>query len=259
VILASDLNRFIYCPRQVYLANVLGLEGVQTLEMGRGLVGHAVRRELSMRHRRLLERMRSAEDLDGLLRRELDAVLADIPFIFAEKWSAGYGMFIPELKEEMLSEAKRLGDELSAMAEEMGFERALEYVTPWKTEYAIASEKLGLRGRIDKLMKAPGFVPVEIKTGAVSELSWEGDRVQLCAYGMLLEDKFGKRVSHGFIEYTRVQERRPVLFTEKLRRQVIHIRDEVEEISAGKVPTVCPHGQPKKCESCSLSRICYLV
>jgi CRISPR-associated exonuclease Cas4 len=100
-------------------------------------------------------------------------------------------------------------------------------------------------------------VPVEIKTGVVSEFSWDGDRIQLCAYGMLLEEKFREKLPHGILEYTRVEERRPVLFTEKLRRQVIYARDAVLEILDGKNPGICPHGQPRKCEACALKDECY--
>ncbi|MFH0863170.1 MAG: CRISPR-associated protein Cas4 [Candidatus Altiarchaeota archaeon] len=257
VISVSDLGRFLYCPRQVYLESFLGLGSPQTLEMGRGVVGHAVRRELSMRQRRLMERISSANDVDDLLVRELDAVLEDIPYIFAEKWSAGYGMFLPEVRLEMLSELEGLKADLSAMAEELGFEATLEYLTPWKTEYTVCSNSLRLKGRVDKVMRMPGIVPIDIKTGKVSELFREGDRIQLCAYGMLLEETFNTKIPHGFLEYTRIQERRPVVFSQKLRRQVVLIRDQVAETLSGMEPPVCPHGQPKKCDACRLNRICY--
>jgi len=158
-----------------------------------------------------------------------------------------------------LGELAVLGDELKALVGDLGLKGALGYVTPWRTEYSVKSEALNLSGRVDKVMRRDTIVPVEVKTGSASEYGWEGDRIQLCAYGMLLEEKFSEKIPHGLIEYTRVQESRPVLFTEKLRRQVIYARDGVEAVLRGEVPDVCPHGQPKKCGACDLKDECYRI
>jgi CRISPR-associated protein Cas4 len=255
----SDLSRFVYCPRAVYLANVLKVEAPATPQMGRGVIGHAVRRELSMRQAKLVSKMMSVTDIDSMLRLELDAVLADLPHIFAQDWPDGYDSYVPELKRELSAELDMLADDLTAMVEDMGFDKALSYVTPWRTEYGVKSESLNLAGRVDKVMRADAIVPVEIKTGRVADRTFEGDRIQLCAYGMLLEERFGQYIPHGVVEYTRNQERRPVLFTEKLRRQVITTRDELTRVLDGLEPQVCPHGQPMKCESCGLKEKCYLI
>ncbi len=257
MIRVSDLNRYVYCPRSIYLSNVLKVRVPESPEQGRGVVGHAVRRELSMRQARLLNKMKSVEDVDSMMKTELDAVLQDLPYIFAERWSESYGEFISSVRGEMMRELDCLRMELDAMVSDMGFEKALEYVTPWRTEYSVKSEELGLKGRVDKIMRRDSLEPVEIKTGVPHDFGWDGDRVQLCGYGMLLEERFGERIPHGFIEYTRAAERKPVLFTEKLRRQVIYARDSVKEILDGVVPDVCPHGIPQKCGGCVLKEECY--
>ncbi|MBD3387503.1 MAG: CRISPR-associated protein Cas4 [Candidatus Altiarchaeales archaeon] len=259
VISVSDLSGFIYCPRSVYLSRVLGVVPPGSDPQGRGMVGHAIRRELSMRQAKLVRKIDSSEDVETILNSELEAVISDIPYIFSERWVEGYSKFIPEVRSEVQSEIQLLGEELSALISDLGFERALERVTPWKTEYILRSEALNMKGRVDKVMRADCFEPVEIKTGRVPDGVWDGDRVQLCAYALLLEERFKEGVSHGFVEYTRVQERRPVVFTEKLRRQVIHARDLLSELLDGGLPDICPHGQPRKCESCNLVDECYEV
>ncbi|MFH1055278.1 MAG: CRISPR-associated protein Cas4 [Candidatus Altiarchaeota archaeon] len=257
MIRASDLSRFTYCARLIYLYSVLGLEEEKTPERIRGVVGHAVRRELSMRQARLLGGIRSEEDVYHILCMELDSAFSDLPCIFAQEWSALHSILIPEVKAEVLAELDTLQKDLEAMVEDVGFERALKIVTPWRIEYNLKSDSLGLSGRVDKIMYNSGLVPVDIKTGVASELGWESDRIQLCAYGMLMEDKFSGNIPYGLLEYTRIAKRRPVLFTEELRRQVFDARDGVQEILEGAAPDVCPHGQPRKCESCNLRDECY--
>lgn len=41
-------------------------------------------------------------------------------------------------------------------------------------------------------MKKDNYIPVKIKTGKPSESVWEGDRLQICAYTMLLEEEFNR-------------------------------------------------------------------
>jgi len=253
----SDLNRFEYCPRIIYLTSVLKAEPKLTMEQVRGLVGHYVRKELSFRQARVLGKVKSPGELDGLLHRELDSLISDVPFIYREKWSGECDRILPEVRVEVYKELAFLKDKLGFLLEELGFDKALRTVTPWKTEYSIRSEVLGLNGRVDKVMREEHLIPIEIKTGSPSEGVWEGDRIQVCAYCMLLEERFKENVPSGFVEYTRVQEKRPVMASEKLRRSVIYTRDEVHEIMEGKVPDVCPHGNGRKCESCSLKDVCY--
>jgi CRISPR-associated protein Cas4 len=255
----SDLGRFVYCPRAVYLTSVLGIEYPKTPDMGKGLVGHWARRELSMRQARIIKRMETVLEVDDMLHTELEAIFMDLPFIFAAEWSGEFERFIPAIKAEMSVELDLLRDELSAMVEDMGFDQALAHLTPWKTEYSVKSRKLNLSGRVDKVMKAESIVPVDIKTGKPPKHVWEGDRIQLCAYGMLLEEAFEQKSAFGIIEYARTSESAQVTFNEKTRRQVINTRDELVQVMEGEAVSVCPHGEPKKCEACSLRQRCYLV
>jgi CRISPR-associated exonuclease Cas4 len=259
MIRASDLNRFVYCPRSIYLADVLGVEPERSFEFCMGVVGHAVRRELNLRQARLLSGVHSVEDADAVLSREVDGILADLPRISAENWIADYSVFLPVLRAELSAELEALKSELSAMEEDMGFDEALAYLTPKRIDCALRSESLNLSGRVDKVLDRGFPAPVDVKTGAVSEYARDGDAVQLCAYGMLLEDESDLGIPYGFIEYARTCERRPVMFTEKLRGKVIQARDSVAEILSGAVPTVCPHGEPKKCAACNFKERCYEI
>jgi len=256
----SSLNQYSFCPRAVYLSKILKLKPEFSLERSRGLISHIIRRELSIRQSKLLGKIRDVNDLNSTLLGELDRILEDAPHIY--KGLLGeveYNRYIPELRSEILHEIEAMRDRLRFMIEEIGFEHALNIITPWRVEYTVRSKKLRLSGRIDKIMRNPSYIPVEIKTSSVPDGIWAGDRLQTCAYAMLLEDKFNLKepIPFGFVEYTRVQEKRPVMTTEQLRRKVLETRDEIIDIFNGDIPEICPHGNGKKCQSCGYKGQCY--
>jgi len=254
----SGLRDFEFCPRAVYLKEFLKLTPELSPQQARGLVGHAIRKELSLRQSKLLKKIKHEDQLGLLLQSEFDCILDDLPYIYKEKLAGiELGKILGEIEEEINSEIGLISSKLAVLVKEQGLQQALKAVTPWKTEYPIRSEALNLTGIVDKIMQP--LSPVEIKTGKVGESVWEGDRMQLCAYGMLLEEKFQQEILQGFVEYTRVQEQRQVLLTERLRRRVLDTRDKVTEILSGNLPEICPHGNGKKCDACSFKKECYTI
>lgn len=257
---ASDLSRHVFCPRAIYLTKVLGVEPKPTPKKSKGIVGHAIRKEISLRQAKVLRKASSAEDVRPLLAREFNAIMDEAPVIYREKlYGVDADKYFTLLLGQLETELKDLCEELTAMIEEMGLERAVEYATPWRVEYPVSSDSLNLSGRIDKVFKHKNHVPVEIKTGKTPERIWYGDRLQVTAYVMLLEEKFSEQINHGFVEYTQDQSTRPVLATEKTRRQVLSVRDEVIDVLAGNVPPACPHGSNRKCASCGLLEECQML
>jgi len=257
---ASTLNQYTFCPRSIYLSKVLKIRASPTEGQTKGLLGHAVRKELSLRQVKLLEKIQHPDELEILLLQELEQIIQDFPHIYRDMLKGlDYENFIPDIKSELLSEIGVIGTKLGIMLEEIGIKKALKLVTPWKVEYYIKSDTIGITGRVDKIMLDNTYVPVEIKTGQAADGVWEGDRLQTCAYAMLLEDKFKLKepIPYGFVEYTRIQERRPVLTTEKLRREVINTRDSIMEILQGKIPEICQH--ERKCGSCGYRGRCYRI
>ena len=262
----STLNQYSFCPRSVYLSYVLRLDPEPGIERLRGLLGHAIRKELCLRQSKLIEKTIGA-DIENLLLLELEKILEDIPYIYRNLLDRNssddfdYKDCIPGIRSELEGEISVIGDKLGIMIEELGIDDAIKIISPWKVEYSLRSDKLNFSGRIDKVMKdkvmgKDAYVPVEIKTGKVSDGVWEGDRLQTCAYAMLLEDAFElkKAIPFGFVEYTRVQEKRPVMTTEQLRRRVINTRDEIIDIFDGKVPGAC--ASDRKCQSCGYMGVC---
>jgi len=256
----SALKEHEYCPRVIYLRDVMKIEPKPSPEKTKGLLGHAVRKELSLRQGKILRRASNINEIHDSIMQELKNILADVPFVYKEQLgTTPCQEYLTLMETEISNEIALMTNRLSVMVSEIGLEEALKLLTPWEVEYPIKSPALNLSGRIDKVMFQQHRYPVEIKTGEVSESVWDGDRMQTCAYAMLLEEKFMQKVPFGFVEYTRVQEQRPVLTTEQLRRDVLQTRDSVLEILDGKVPDICPHGSGRKCESCGYSDVCYTV
>ncbi len=256
----SDLNAYCFCPRGIYLSKVLKIKQGFSIPRSIGLISHSVRRELSIRQPILLEKMSCVNDINMILECELDNILSDALHMHRGMLDdVEYNIPFEKIRLELLSEIRIMRDKLTSMIEEIGLEEAIRHITPWMVEYPVKSDTLKLSGRIDKVMKDPGYVPVEIKTGSAPSCIWNGDRIQICAYILLLEDtlKLNKRIPFGFVEYTQIQQRRPVMATEGLRGEVIHKRDKIIEILEGFVPDACAHGSERKCMSCGYKEQCY--
>ncbi|MFH0860203.1 MAG: CRISPR-associated protein Cas4 [Candidatus Altiarchaeota archaeon] len=251
----SSLNTLEYCPRVVYLRDALRLKPEPTEEMVRGLLGHAVRKELSIRQPRVLECAGDLSRVEERLMDELKTVLEDAPYIYREMlWDLNYAKFVDEIRAQVEGEISAMAFKLRTMVSQLGLAESVKQITPWRVEYTVRSDSLKLSGRVDKVMRHESIFPVEIKTGQPPQGVWSGDAIQVCAYAMLLEEKFNQKIDYGYVEYVRSQESKPVLASEKLRREVILARDSVLGILDGAVPE--PIEDSGKCPACSYRQLC---
>lgn len=115
-----------------------------------------------------------------------------------------------------------------------------------------------LIARIDLIEGQDGEVmPIDYKRGAVpdnSERSWEADRVQLCAQGLVLREN-GYACESGALYYSESKTRVPLQFddilVERTRAAVSGLRTTAER---GIIPP--PLEDSPKCVRCSLAGIC---
>ena len=122
----------------------------------------------------------------------------------------------------------------------------------------ISSEKLELVAKIDLVESEKGVVtPVDYKRGKrphVPRQAYDPERVQLCAQGLLLEEK-GYKCSEGVLYFAASKERVRVPFDDELRtltrESLTVLRDVVE---GGQIPP--PLEDSPKCTRCSLAGIC---
>ena len=117
----------------------------------------------------------------------------------------------------------------------------------------LASDALGVSGYTDLVEEKDGVpYPVEFKKAGMG--NWLNDQVQLCLQGMLLEEKTGVSIPHGYIFYIGSKRRRKVPFDAELRETTRRYLNEARALLASrKIP------QPvhdNRCNGCSMRPVC---
>jgi len=264
VLTVSKLRRYAFCPLLLYLDETLHLEPEPSYEQWYGRVGHCIRYELSLRNHKVLREVKdpkiSLSGLNTLFLIELENIKQEVPFIYKDELLAltDVEIMLEQAAKEISLELEGLARRARSVIREtclLGDELA-GALTPWKAEFPIRSKKLGLSGRLDKIEKRDGrLIPVEIKTGRPAPYVWDSDKLQLAAYAMLLEERFDVSVPYGFVEYTRINEKRPVIIDGKSRRDLLALKKEVEEfLESGEKPMV--ERNKNKCRKCGFKGVC---
>jgi CRISPR-associated exonuclease Cas4 len=115
------------------------------------------------------------------------------------------------------------------------------------------SQRLGLVGRPDFVVRTrQGLQPVEVKTARGGRLR-EGDRLQMGAYLVLLEEATGERPPWGVVKYRNGRFR--VRNTPQLRKEVLATAARIREKRAGGNGGRS-HRNPARCRACGLRDTC---
>ncbi|MDT8396906.1 MAG: CRISPR-associated endonuclease Cas1 [bacterium] len=123
---------------------------------------------------------------------------------------------------------------------------------------SLGSETLGVTGKID-LVEGEGnrVTPVDYKRGKRPHVEggvYDPEKVQLCAYGLLLKEH-GFECVEGFIYFVGSKERVPVPFDGALVSRTMAAIEEFRKVAAGdRIPP--PLDGSPKCVRCSLVGIC---
>ncbi len=122
----------------------------------------------------------------------------------------------------------------------------------------LASERLGIIGKLDLVSTAgEDAVPVDTKRGRPPnnlERSWEPERVQMMAQGLLLREH-GYRTDYGVLYFAGSRTRVHVPFTGELEARTLELITEARSAShRTRIPE--PLEDSPKCNGCSLAGIC---
>jgi CRISPR-associated exonuclease Cas4 len=261
----SEISEFIYCPAKLYLKHTMGFE-VQNNEIITGKVIHEVRRafEEIIKHNiwNIKKDMETAE-IQKIILHGVPEFIDELQVKYIDSYKAHQEnliKFFHELKEDLIIEAslnvlkikklmkttKKHGMEIS----EMLFPQSL-------LEFSLESEELNLKGKVDKIEIINGiYYPVEIKTSFPPlKGTWLSDSLQIAAYAALIDYELNKEVLVGFVYYTKICERRPVVINSILHNKLFQVLDSIntmfekEEIPEFKL-------NKKKCEKCEYMGIC---
>lgn len=122
----------------------------------------------------------------------------------------------------------------------------------------LSSSSIGIVGKLD-LVATSGMeaVPVDTKRGRTPnnpERSWEPERVQLMAQGLLLREN-GYRSKKGVLYFAESRERVEIVFSSELEERTRHfIR--LAGVAARSTVLPLPLDDSPKCNGCSLNGIC---
>jgi CRISPR-associated exonuclease Cas4 len=115
------------------------------------------------------------------------------------------------------------------------------------------SDRLKVAGIIDAVEESQGqLIPVEYKKGKMAQHL--NDHFQLCGAALCLEERTGRNIAYGEIFYHANRRRQTVAFTPELRQATENAISLAQVAANQQMPA--PIDNTKKCQSCSLQRIC---
>jgi CRISPR-associated exonuclease Cas4 len=127
-------------------------------------------------------------------------------------------------------------------------------------DLAIASDKLGLRGRLDLAIAlpsrdAPGAEAVVVDYKDSESAPGLHFKVQLAAYALLVEEAWGLPVRRGFIYRIPLRRAEPVSITAALRARTMATVAAIQEAIRGEALPEAPTSR-RPCVSCEFRRFC---
>ncbi|MGV8150437.1 MAG: CRISPR-associated protein Cas4 [Candidatus Woesearchaeota archaeon] len=266
---ATQLSSYIYCPRKLFIGSVLEIKEPPKKELVRGKVWHQSyelinKNESSIVKSILPNSSGKYDEIFDLYRKgfakflrnaiimnksELKKFEVDMLELFNEYW--------PHFEEE----AKTRALNVSVFIRKSGLfgEQLWDSLTPKIiSEQYFKSEKSDVSGIIDMIEVHDNelYVPVEFKTGKFPASGmWDGHRMQLGAYLVMLEDS-GKKVSEGVLKYKDSDEKRILVMDSMLRREVVTAVSKANLIIKNfDLPGYVDN--KNKCAKCSFKDICY--
>ena len=125
----------------------------------------------------------------------------------------------------------------------------------------LESETLGIRGKVDCLRRRDGLlIPYEHKRGRSAKgedepQAWPSDRLQICAYALLLEEHTGTPITESRIRYHANNTTVRVLVDQKVREDVRKAVARAQELSQSvERPPITEND--RLCLRCSLAPVC---
>ncbi len=238
MIRVSDIMVYMKCPRMCYFMN-RGHELMTdpTVEY----VQRLLLKELALTYGQAI----NSGDKESFLNSELDRLSDEIRIIYRTELAKADDATVMQ---SVSGVRTWIGDICKNLPSE-------HYACICESEPVLRSEKFGLTGSPDKLMKiGEELAPSMIKTGAMPENGvWRSDRVQLTAYVILVEEIYNRVVARGFVEYARWGCVREVTIKRHERRKVLQLRERLRKIQEGFMPEK-PGDAP--CEHCGFKGIC---
>jgi len=120
----------------------------------------------------------------------------------------------------------------------------------------LVDHQLGLVGKPDYVMKTRqgSLIPVEVKTGHTPDTPYDSHRLQLMAYGLLIQSNYAQSPDYGLLHYPDKDFR--VDFTPNLEAQLRETLEEIRLIETSDEIPARSHNSSARCRSCGYRGIC---
>ena len=263
----SMLAAYLFCPRKLFLEQVLALKEPPKESAALGSLRHSVYSSINQSEERIVasiaEKIQYSQLVSSyktfyskILREQiiknkpsLRQFNLDLAEVFRRTWPL------------ILNEAEsRSNNVFSFIQQHNVYGKELwERLTPKiLSEHKIESELLQLKGIIDRIeIYDEGYVPIELKTGKMPrEGVWPGHRIQIAAYAMLVEEKYSTKVKEGFVRYLDSNESRQIAINPFMKDEIRQIIAKIQELlKNASFPIYCSNRN--KCVNCGLKNTCY--
>ncbi len=123
--------------------------------------------------------------------------------------------------------------------------------------YLIKDKQIDLVGICDKIEIIDGtYYPIIFKSSKPPIKGiWDSDAIEVAANALLIEEEFDTEVFVGFVKYSKIDDKRPVVIDMNIRKGLFRVLNEVKEIVINKkIPKV--KISEKKCRNCEYYTIC---
>ncbi len=222
----SDIGLYLRCPRLVYFDAL-------------GTLPRAIDPEQILLRSIMLSLSLEYEDgIESHLYSILTKLETELPLIY-------------EIEAERLEEAlEDIRGMIPGIAK--GLSSHLSMLFPSIVEVDLYSDRLGLSGRLDRLIS--DRIPSIIRTGSAPEEGvWKRDRLLLAGYAILQGERCGTVLNRGRAEYPREGLVREIQIHSVDRARVLRIRDRIRQIKDGQLPD---RPADSNCDKCIVREKC---
>jgi len=266
----TALASYDYCPRKLYLENILKIGSKDRKAMVRGSLYHQCMDSFTKAEQGLVMSIARDEPYPLVAQRFVtyakEVVSSQISAFKHTLVQEGHDLdaLHQEVLQTMHNEARRRARDIFSFIEQhddlLYGELLWSHLSPkLKQEQRYDAEELGIRGRIDCLLvyEEGKIIPVEYKTGkAPADGVWPGHRLQVAAYVIMVEHLVGATVPYGVVRYLDSGIDRKVMVNDFLRSDVKKLAITVKSMLAAEDPPLHVTNQ-RKCDKCYLKGFCY--
>ncbi|MBN1502828.1 CRISPR-associated protein Cas4 [Candidatus Woesearchaeota archaeon] len=266
MISVTFLSSYEYCPRKLYLTQVMKVVVPPKEVLVKGKIRHEIHDNINKAEEPLVRaittkdfksildtfKQKYAEITRSIIIRNKGA-LNEVNLELSETFKSTWPLILYESEQRVkniYSFIKKTGL--------LGEELWLNLSPKIKSEYRLESENLRLKGIVDQIeVYENKIVPYELKTGKTPRKGvWPGHKLQMAAYLLLLGEVLGNKIDIGYINYLDTKEIREVILNPFLEHEVHTTKNKVIELfNRDNAPE--PIKQENKCKICELYGQCY--